>query len=161
MIENCLVTDNVSEIGGLGYATGFHVQSRFHQCTSTRNLCTSGGALVLDTAPASTGATLRNCIFWNDVPAEISIIRGSIVVSHSDVGGGWPGEGNIDTDPGFFTLAGFPEYPGLSSPCIDGGDPLISDGIWDSDSRWPDWFPNGERSDMGAWGGPGNLRWIP
>ncbi len=49
----------------------------------------------------------------------------------------------------------------MGSSCIDGGDPLISDGIWDSDPNWPDWFPNGERSDMGAYGGPGNLLWVP
>ena len=34
------------------------------------------------------------------------------------------------------------------------------DGLYDSHPRWPEWYPNGARSDMGAYGGPGNADWL-
>jgi len=46
------------------------------------------------------------------------------------------------------------------SPCIDTGDPSVEDSLYDWHPRWPDWYPNGARSDMGAYGGPGNSGWL-
>lgn len=46
------------------------------------------------------------------------------------------------------------------SPCIDTGDPSIEDALYDRHPRWPDWYPDGARSDMGAYGGPGNRGWL-
>ena len=39
---------------------------------------------------------------------------------------------------------------------IDAGSRLIRDGV-----DWPQWYHNGSRSDMGAYGGPGNAAWLP
>jgi hypothetical protein len=47
------------------------------------------------------------------------------------------------------------------SPCIDTGDPTIEDGVADWKPAWPDWHSDGPRSDMGAFGGPGNIDWLP
>jgi parallel beta-helix repeat protein len=103
-------------------------------------------------------------------------------VSYSDVQGGWPGEGNIDAapcfaEPGFWNLNGTLDdvsddfwvpgdyhlrsqagrwYPGsqswvldvLTSPCIDTGNP---DSDWTAEPA-----PNGERINMGAYGGTPN-----
>ena len=55
---------------------------------------------------------------------------------------------------------GFDWLLGPESPCIDTGDPTIEDAISDWHPRWPPWYPNGPRSDMGAYGGVGNDGWI-
>jgi hypothetical protein len=46
---------------------------------------------------------------------------GTILVSYSDIEGGWTGTGNIDTDPQFVDAAGGDYYLGVGSPCIDTG----------------------------------------
>ena len=73
-------------------------------------------------------------------------------------GGG--GYGNIVEDPHFGTFRGLKYVLGPNSPCIDSGDPAIEDRISDWHPRWPNWYPNGPRSDMGAYGGPGNIGWL-
>ena len=72
-------------------------------------------------------------------------------------GGGY---GNIVEDPHFGTFRGLKYVLGPNSPCIDSGDPAIEDRISDWHPRWPNWYPNGPRSDMGAYGGPGNIGWL-
>jgi hypothetical protein len=67
---------------------------------------------------------------------------------------------HIDADPIFRSYRRFDFLLAPGSPCIDTGDPSIEDGISDSHPRWPRWYPNGTRSDMGAYGGPGNAGWI-
>ncbi len=42
----------------------------------------------------------------------------------------------------------------------DAGDPTVEDGIFDSHPRWPRFYPNGARSDMGSYGGPENRAWL-
>jgi len=41
------------------------------------------------------------------------------------------------------------------------GRPELTDGISDWHPRWPEGVPNGPRSDVGAYGGPGNWGWLP
>jgi hypothetical protein len=67
-----------------------------------------------------------------------------------------PGKGNIDSDPLFFYMRGYDYLLLRDSPSIDAGDPLSEDGF-----EWPEFFGNGLRADMGAYGGPGNLGWLP
>jgi len=38
---------------------------------------------------------------------------------------------------------------------IDAGDPAIEDGI-----DWPGWYQNYPRSDIGAYGGSGDVNWL-
>jgi hypothetical protein len=103
---------------------------------------------------------ITNCILWGDLPDEIYNSDSNPIVTYSDVEGGYPGEGNIDADPHFMTFHGFDYILDVGSPCIDTGAPTIEDGISDWHPRWPDWYPNGPRSDMGAYGGPGNKGWV-
>lgn len=83
-------------------------------------------------------------------------------VTYSNVQGGWPGEGNIDTDPLFADpnngdyhvksqagrwdpLSGSWVNDGVISPCVDTGDPS---------SDWAgELWPHGKRINMGAFGG--------
>ncbi len=43
---------------------------------------------------------------------------------------------------------------------VDSGAPGLEDAIYDSHPRWPDWFADGVRFDMGAYGGPANGYWL-
>jgi hypothetical protein len=65
------------------------------------------------------------------------------------------GPGMIDANPRFVAFRGFDYLLSPISTCIDAGDPAIEDGF-----DWPDWYPNDPRSDMGAYGGPGNVGWL-
>lgn len=124
--------------------------------------------------------TMVNCILWDDIPDEIQVITGFdnifpdtgeyVAVFYSDVQGGFPGEGNIDMKPVFadpnnddyhlkstagrWTSASSVEpapetqswvIDQISSPCIDAGDPDTPVGL--------ERFPNGDRINMGAYGG--------
>ena len=104
-----------------------------------------------------------NCIVWSNSSSQIETnYTSNPNVKYSDVQGGWDGEGNIDEDPVFFPdpIYGFDYLLKPSSPCIDAGDPSIEDALYDWHPRWPGWFPDGARSDMGAYGGPGNILWL-
>jgi hypothetical protein len=113
--------------------------------------------------------TLTNCILWDDTPDEIqtggvggSHISGNVEVIYSNVQNGWPGGGNLDSDPlfadtenGDFHLksqAGRWDPNGgtwivdmTGSPCIDAGNPDEPVGL--------ERFPNGGRINMGVYGG--------
>ena len=96
---------------------------------------------------------------WDNSPEEI-YHYGEIYIAYTDIEGGWEGEGNIDTDPRTVSYKGYDYLLRPDSPCIDTGDPSIEDRLCDWHPRWPDWYPNGARSDMGAYGGSGNIDWI-
>ncbi|UCC79369.1 MAG: right-handed parallel beta-helix repeat-containing protein [Candidatus Zixiibacteriota bacterium] len=100
-----------------------------------------------------------NTILWADtatVDFEIYAGENSYpVVRYCDIEGGYPGTGNIDIDPYFRHPAGEDLHLSalacgqvLDSPCIDAGDPNITD-IYLS----CDWGLGTYVSDMGAYGG--------
>ena len=70
------------------------------------------------------------------------------------------GEGNIDADPLFASYPGFDFLLRPPFPCIYAGDPGIKDRLNYSNPLCPGWYENGERSDMGTYGGPGNILWL-
>ena len=70
---------------------------------------------------------ISNCIIWGNQPPsgpQIVLKAGSNPsITYCDVQGGWPGKGNIDSDP-CFVDADSNDYRLLEeSPCIDSGDP--------------------------------------
>jgi hypothetical protein len=82
---------------------------------------------VIYNSPDSS-AMLTNCILWNNAMPHIT---GDVIISYSNVQGGWPGEGNIDTDPLFADSIGSDNIMGTldddlslleDSSCIDAGD---------------------------------------
>jgi hypothetical protein len=107
--------------------------------------------------------TAVNCILWNNTPQQIGgLDNGSINIIYSSIQDGWPGVGNIDMDPLFYSkpIRGYEYLLTPDSPCIDTGDPRIEDRLFDRHPEWPGWYPDGARSDMGAYGGPYNRNWI-
>lgn len=108
-------------------------------CTFAGNWATAYGGAFHN---FNSSPTLLHSILYGDSAGtsgdEIySVGADSVVVSYSDVEGGWPGEGNIDAFP-MFVLAERRDYRLLwHSPCIDAGHPDSLD-------------PDGTRCDMGA-----------
>jgi hypothetical protein len=100
-------------------------------CTFTTNGASSAGGAIWTFSSGS--PTVTNSILWSNWAPngpQIWVQGGNLVVSYSDVEGGWAGVGNILEDPLFVagplgdyylsqTEAGQPEQ----SPCVDAGDP--------------------------------------
>lgn len=153
---NCLIENNTGLWGG-----GVHCFTSYpllENCTITGNTAIGAGGALYCWGAADPG--LVNCILWDNSPGEIFILTGDAHISFSDVEGGYAGEGNIDATPQFITWFGFSSLLRPGSPCVDAGDTALEDAVYDSDPRWPQGFPDGPRSDMGAYGGPGNGGWL-
>ena len=119
--------------------------------TIADNQAVTGGGIYALNYPAQ-APLVQNAIVWGNTATTGPQIytypsTGSeIHVTYSDVQGGWPGVGNLDTDPRFANPANL-EYQLLPfSPCIDAGDPafvaqpgeLDLDGqrrVWDGDAN--------------------------
>jgi len=115
-----------------------------------------GGGLPPGSDPA---LIITNSILWDDTPEEIYDEKSATIITYSDVQGGWPGIGNIDTEP-LFVEPPYLDANGVwvdgdyhllgGSPCIDTGDPnyVAEPNETDLDGR-----PRviGGRIDMGAY----------
>ena len=158
VITNCTIAENTATWFNGGIRCSLNSSPIIMNCTIIGNTAAEfGGIFCSDSSP-----TIVNCILWNNLPREIYVESGDPIVKYSDIQGGWIGVGNIDADPLFTLIPWFGFDYGLrtSSPCIDSGDPAIEDEIYDWHPLCPDWYVNGARSDMGAYGGPGNIYWI-
>ena len=158
---NCLFSWNSASSGGgvdvnppeavVGSATFLH-------CTFADNVADAGRAIVCPQvfpfSPSS--AALSNCILW-DGGDEIRLYGDSTAdVAYSDVYGGWPGAGNIDTDPLFVTGPAGCHYLSQSivgsmqfgqSPCVDAGDSTAFEPGWRTTRS--DQLADAEPVDMG------------
>ena len=137
-VVNCLISGNTANaefftgpsttVTGEIKAGGIFYSGPMSQTTVTDNLAqaTTSGTQARELDLAGGGAwgnfTAANSIFWNNTPDQAT---GSPVITYSDVQDGWPGEGNMDSDPMF--VAGptgeyYLEFSAPSaSPCIDAG----------------------------------------
>jgi hypothetical protein len=130
-------------------------------CTFSENQAEEGKSLACGSCDNQfpSKVQITNCILadggeeiWNNDDSTISI-------TYSDVQGGWPGEGNIETDPRFVD-SGFWDANGVwvdgdyhllpGSPCIDAGEPNHQ---YDPNETDLDGKPRiiGNRIDMGAY----------
>jgi hypothetical protein len=140
--ERCVISSNSADNGGGVYCRSsapLFVNCDFIGNTASGPVHSKGGALavVLGGQP-----TLRNCIVWGNqatTDSAIWIQDGSVACSYSDVPDGYPGAGNISTDPAITDLANRDFHLLATSPCIDAGDP---DSPRDPDST---------RADIGAY----------
>ena len=157
LLRNCTFYGNVTERGGWAfyqYNSGNSWPSEFYP-------------------PENRQTTLINCIFWGNIPEEINSIQSiwspgreglelNLEVIFCNVRGGFPGQGNINIDPQFVdpnngdfhlksqagrwdTASETWVIDTISSPCIDAGDP--------NTPIASERFPNGDRINIGAYGG--------
>jgi subtilisin family serine protease len=163
VVANCLFASNLADDGGAMFYY-FYCEPVVTNCTFNANEARYGNSIASDSV--------------NDIRINNSIISGSedqmyheypqlVTISYSDIGGGWPGLGNIDIDPcfvapGYWDTNGTPsdtnddawfngDYHLLSqSPCINTGDPSY---LPDPNETDPDGLPRvmGGRIDMGAY----------
>ena len=181
IITNCTFSGNSANRGG-GIFFTWGAMMTMANCTFAGNSASSGNALASDPhLPSLPGYfQLTNCILWDGentiFDPDPYALRSAI--THSNIQGGWPGEGNIDVDPDFVQVGYWtepsPRNPN-SSVWIEGDYHLKSEtGRWDPNSQiWvvdyvtslcidagdpnspvgdePD--PNGGRINMGAYGG--------
>ena len=119
-VTNCTFVGNIADGRGGGMANIDNSSPTVTNCTFAENTANAnigprGGGMVND---FSSSPTVTNCILWNNVPDPIAG-SGTGTVTHSDVEGGWKGEGNISADPLFVDPNG---RLAPDSPCIDAGD---------------------------------------
>ncbi len=140
---------------------GFKLSAHCQTESLTENVAESVGGALYDYWRGT--PIFRNCVLWGNEPGEVFLehpYSGEPLIIYSNVAGGYHGAGNIDADPLHRTRWGHDHLLGSGSPCIDAGDPSVQDRLSDAFPRWPHWCANGPRSDMGAYGGFGNWRWL-
>ena len=157
---NCIVADNTGGEGFVVYASGEDADLQVENCTFTGNWTGEDGAILLSNSVRE--STFQNTIIWGNGESKQPWAGNAPLVSYSNIQGGanTSSAGVIDQDPQFLTYRGFDYVVRPTSPCVDSGDPALTDGISDWHPRWPQWYPNAPRSDMGAYGGPQNSIWI-
>lgn len=126
---------------------------------SNETASSAGGGIYVGYG-VSSQVDLANSIVWGNQGSDTQVERGVLRARYSNLGEHWPGIGNITEDPRFLDSGPLPYMLSPSSPCVDSGAPFLYDAVWDSAPWWPPVFPNGRRSDMGAYGGPGNQQWV-
>jgi hypothetical protein len=174
-IKNCLIVANrcIEGVGAI-FAYGESGQLlTLANCTVTDNVSLGQHFLNAVYLGSFANTTVTNCIVQHNFPDQIQFKRCDVVVvTNNNIGGGWPGVGNIDADP-MFVAPGYwvhkndpnvivePNNPKAIwvvgdyhllpvSPCINAGDPNYAPapGETDLDDRPRISFG---RIDMGAY----------
>ena len=151
IISNCTFIGNVANEGG---------GMRNNDASPIITNCTFVGNTGSGMNNRKNNPTVTNCIFWANTGGSFDG-SGNPTVTYSNAEGGFPGTGNIDTDPLFADAAnGYYHLKSQTgrwdantqtwvqdadtSPCIDAGDPNTSTG--------GELYPNGGIVNMGAYG---------
>ncbi|UCC78699.1 MAG: right-handed parallel beta-helix repeat-containing protein [Candidatus Zixiibacteriota bacterium] len=163
IINNNLVTYNISSIGGAIAVQSSMLEIYNNTFSNNYSEYEVGGFAVRETS----SVVFYNNICWGDSSLfpygakeiwvdDLSYIQSSYNNIQDTL---WPGVGNLSVDPlfcdpgnGDFHLMFMLCDDTLDSPCIDAGDPDIADSLLDCS-----WGLGGWRSDMGAYGGGGDL----
>ncbi|MCA9432005.1 MAG: right-handed parallel beta-helix repeat-containing protein, partial [Candidatus Omnitrophica bacterium] len=150
VMRNCSILENSSiREGGAFYSESSEV--RLNNCTVAGNRSLEGKASGLFFTGSHDQSFIINSILWN-TGDEVAYQNGTApVVTRSVVRGGFPGEGNLDTDPMFVDQTNHDYLLSLNSPCIDSG--------YEQRSYNDACIPPGqgtERNDLGYTGGFSN-----
>ncbi|MHC1744626.1 MAG: MopE-related protein [Syntrophobacteraceae bacterium] len=152
---NCLIGGNRAGVsaGAGGSGGAIHAESgslRLTNCTLTDNRAygasAHGGAVSVDAAAVS----ITNSILWDNLQNGFpNGIDGTAAVTFSDDQGGYPGTGNLNSDPLFVNFANGHVELQSGSPCIDKGNSTPSGGVGTHDF-YGNQRVSGAAVDMGA-----------
>jgi hypothetical protein len=145
-LTNCVVSNNSVPSGQRNRGGGIGVRSGMLTLTNCTVAFNANGGLAREGGEV----TVVNSILYFNIGPQIT---GSVMVTFSDVQGGFPGEGNIDMNP-LFASGGCELRIIAPSACIDAGNP---DPSFNDACRPPSLGT--ERNDMGAHGGPKACGW--
>jgi hypothetical protein len=164
--RHCIFSQNRADAGAGIYAEGQRGRLSVINCTIAYNelrLTSSTAAAGIQSIGAD--LLLTNSILWGNTKGKAIVVTGSMLgdsVTYSDIEGGYAGMGNLNLDP-LFAAPASEDYhlqstegrynataerwvtDKVQSPCIDAGNP--SDSVGDEPT------PNGNRINMGAYGG--------
>jgi hypothetical protein len=164
-IINCVIANNSAPSGELidewteGEGGGIYCHNStpmINQCTITGNTADANGGGIYG------NPTITNSIVWGNICPNEPQIYGVLNISYSNIQGGFVGLGIIDADPLFADTAEGDYHlksqvgrwdpsskiwvrDDITSPCIDAGNPGCP--VGDEPA------PNGNRINMGAYGG--------
>jgi len=130
---NCLFSGNEAETAGGGIYIYPNSDITIINSTFAGNLAINGDTLGCESTESRNPSdiVISNCIFWNSSNEIWNNDNSIITVNYSNIRGGWPGQGNINTDPLFVDADGADNIVGTEdddlrlspdSPCIDAGD---------------------------------------
>jgi parallel beta-helix repeat protein/predicted outer membrane repeat protein len=157
-LNNCIVVANRTNSYGGGIYNN-HSSLDLTNCTFTGNSARNGSTIAFNSQWGQSTAGIIDCILWDDGEVIWINDQSNIVISYSNIRGGWSGTGNIDADPLFTDPNGSDDIPGTeddnlrlapSSPCADTGDPNYAQGLNKKDIAGNPRVVSG-RVDMGAY----------
>lgn len=121
--------DSARQNGGALSAVCWSQPAIIKNCVFYENYCGGPGDAIFEG-----NAHATNCIFWDNGTEPFTT---GALVTYSDIQGGYPGIGNINSNPLFVNPIAGDFHLTANSPCIDAGDPTLYD-------------PDCTVSDMGA-----------
>ena len=150
--ESSLISDNCTHTGNSAlYGGVMHIwQSTLSMvnCTFAQNSAQHGSTINYESSkrwPRPNSIMLVNCILWNGGDEIWNNEASTIDIVYSDVRGGWPGVGNINTDP-LFASTGY--WANVTDPniIVDSDDPnaLWVNGDYHLKSQAGRWDPVSE-----------------
>lgn len=133
---------SVGSFNGIFYLTA---SSTITSCTITNNSATTGGAVQGNSEIG--GLNIVNSILWGNSATTNPELGPDVNITYSVIEGGYPGSGNIESDPLFVNSSSGDYHLNPGSPCIDSGANLTG-AYSDLDSIQR---PQGTGWDMGAY----------
>jgi len=139
VLTNCIFSRNSAQNTGGGIHNTVNSSASLTNCTFSGNSASWGGGALSNVSGSS--AALDNCILWGDTSPEVFNSEGTLIITYSNVQGGYQGEGNISADPLYFDLKNGDYHLLPGSPCIDAGSgdaPGLPSDDFEGDSRMLD-----------------------
>lgn len=128
MLNNCLFNQNSARYGG-GISCA-NANIILNNCTFANNIADDGRTLDVWQSVLSPGTSdiqINNCILWNGGDEIKKTEEDTVIITYSNIHGGYNGQGNIDFDPCFVSSDDYHLVAG--SPCINAGKPNYDFGI--------------------------------
>jgi len=125
LITNCIITNNYSEDYGGGVCHYYNSKSLMINNTLYANKADSEGSGIYLNMDST--FSIVNSILYENVSDQIAYETASPAVTYCNIKGGWPGTGNIDSDPLFADPFNLDFHIKYNSPCRDAGDKTLAD----------------------------------